>query len=125
MLATIQVSEVIWVLVAIPGAYLWSLNAREAMAERRAVEWSEASLAERLYSRYQVDSTIIMLGIDIIFLLMGIMAMTAGPNPNSPFLIRYVFTSLTTIASAAITYKAYRWRQTNIAVRKALSSENR
>ena len=124
MLPTVQLSEVIWVLVATPGAYLWWVNLITSKAERRALLNGPASTAGRIFANYQVSSARVMLGIEIIFLFMGGLAMSIPANPSSSFLTRWGFATLLIIASCLITYRGFQWRGVDRAIRRALEQAN-
>jgi|ERR1700754_2056747 len=114
---TVQPVEIIWMISPLLGLWLWGSNFKSAVISKKAMKIVGGSKAGKLYSSFAVESTGIMIFVELGLCLSGLLAMAAPANPASPFLIKYVLAGIFIFISLALTYKAFRWRVTDTAVR--------
>jgi hypothetical protein len=114
--STIDFFEIVWTLAAIPGLWFWIGNRLEAGLDAKAA----ASIVPRngrfLWARFSVFLTNTFIGIEVLFVLLGITAMTRPVAPvadGTTNFYRLVLVIGLISASCVITMLAYRWRQVN------------
>ena len=120
---TVQAGELIWTLLAVPGVVLWATNYLAAATARSGARVLNESKSVRLYTDFAAEQCAIMMAVELVFVTTGVVAMFSPANPESPHATKYVFAILFTATSIAISYVAFRWRKSNIAVRNALQTE--
>ena len=80
---TIQVLEVLWVLVAIPGLVRWTLNRRTSTKYVRALRSMGGGNGRMVVAKFAVRETTAFVTIESIFVLIGFLSMTSAPNPTA------------------------------------------
>lgn len=110
---TVDITELLWTVCAIPGLWLWILNQRESARDVRAARTIIPRNGRYLWASFSVLLTRMFVGIEVLFVLLGIVAMFR-PSPMDPTpVIRYVTVAGLILASAGITWLSYRWKQVN------------
>lgn len=117
--STIDLGEVLWVLAALPGFWFWVRNRMEAGLDYKAAETIVPRNGRYLWARFSVFLTNVLVGIEILFLALGGLAMLrvppGGPHPE----LRWVTIGGLILASAVITLLAIRWQQVNAEIVRA------
>lgn len=113
MITTIDPYEVAWTLAAVPGLWFWIGNRLEAGLDQKAA----ASIVPRngrfLWARFSVFLTNTFIGVELLFITLGVVAMFRPPPPDGFDYSRVVSVVGLIMASVVITMLAYRWRQVN------------
>lgn len=110
---TIDVGELIWILAAIPGLWFWVRNRLEAGIDAKAAATIVPRNGRYLWARFSVFLTNTFVGIELLFLLLGGVALFRPPPMDPQPGTRVVTIAGLTIASVVITLLAYRWKQVN------------
>lgn len=108
---TIQFTELLWTLVAIPGLLLWVSNRRRAGASLRATKRLSIGNGRRAFARFAVRETTAWAFIEAVFVAIGAVSMTYEPNPDSNGVTRTVIVSSLILSSAVITALGVEWRR--------------
>jgi hypothetical protein len=104
--------EILWTAAALPGLALWAWNYLSARATLRSVKAvkSGTSFGALLWARFSVQLTAVFVGVELAFVVLGVISMTRPNNPQATTLTSYVIAGVLILASAGISYLAYRWR---------------
>lgn len=123
--STITWLEVIWTIVAIPGAVLWAMNRRSAMLSLRAARRARAGNGRRVYANFAVKETSAWLGIEALFVAMGVLSMLVEPTSSVVRWPSYVITAGLIVTSVFISYMAFQWRAADEAVLRVAREKER
>lgn len=107
---SVSVLELIWTIVALPGAILWGLNRHSATMTLRAARLARVGNGRRVYANFAVKETSAWLGIEVLFLALGVLSMFVEPTSSEVKWPAYVITFGMIAASLIITYLAFAWR---------------
>jgi hypothetical protein len=111
---TIDPIEVIWVLAAVPGLWLWARNAGETQRDLAAARSIAARDGRYLWASFSVLLTRTFVGIEALFVILGVVAMFREQPPDDPSpWFRWVTAGLLVGASVLLSWLAYRWRSVN------------
>lgn len=118
---TVDLVEVVWVLAALPGLWLWAANARETRQDRTAASAiGQRESATYLWASFSVLLTRTFVAIELLFVILGVVAMFRENPPDDPSpWFRFVTAGLLVAASVCLSWLAYRWRRVNQAILRA------
>lgn len=103
--------EVVWTVAALPGLVLWATNCASAAVTLRSCKAVPGTPAgSLLWARFSVQLTAVFVGIEAVFVILGVISMTRPNNPAATTLTSYVIAGALILASVGISYLAYRWR---------------
>ncbi len=108
---TIQSTELLWTLVAIPGLLLWVSNRMRAGASLRATKRLDIGNGRRAFARFAVRETTVWAFVEAVFVAIGVVSMTYESNPDSNTLSSLVIVAGLILASAMITALGVEWRR--------------
>lgn len=108
---TIQSTELLWTLVAIPGLLLWVSNRMRARASLRATKRLDIGNGRRAFARFSVRETTVWAFVEAVFVTIGVVSMTYESNPDSNTLSSLVIVAGLILASAMITALGVEWRR--------------
>lgn len=104
---TVQVTEIIWLISAVPGLVLWSQN---FVVARQVSKYVPAPNGRLIWAQFSVWLTITFVLIECGFVGVGLLAMTTAPADTSPFWLRILFASIFTSISGGISLLGFRWK---------------
>ena len=108
---TIQVTELLWTIVAIPGLLLWVSNRMRAGASLRATKRLDIGNGRRAFARFAVRETTVWAFVEAVFVAIGVVSMTYESNPDANTLSSLVIVSGLILSSAMITALGMEWRR--------------
>lgn len=109
--STVQFTELLWTLVAIPGLLLWVSNRMRARASLQAAKRLSIGNGRRAFAQFSVRETTAWVFIEAVFVAVGVVSMTYEPNPDSNDLSRTVVVAGLIFASVMITALGVEWRR--------------
>lgn len=115
MPATVQTAELLWFVAALPGLWLWLVNLRTAILTLRASRAARISEIGSLWARFSVTIITLLVYVEIAFVVIGAIAMTAVPSPTASAVRSWVFAAIFISASLGITAAAFLWRRVDSA----------
>lgn len=108
---TIQLTELVWTIVAIPGLLLWVSNRMRARASLQATKRLVIGNGRRAFARFAVRETTAWAFVEVVFVAIGVVSMTYEPNPDSNTLSSLVIVAGLILASTMITVLGVEWRR--------------
>lgn len=108
---TVQIIEILWVIAAMPGLWFWVVNIRTALQAKLATEELGTRDGASVWVYFSIEFTVFFTCAEIIFILIGILAMFLPIPPAATIMTRYVFGGLLILISLGITYEAFRWKR--------------
>jgi len=108
---TIQSTELLWTLVAIPGLLLWVSNRMRAQASLQATKRLDIGNGRRAFARFAVRETTVWAFIEFVFVAIGVVSMTRETNPDANTLSSLVIVAGLILSSAMITALGVEWRR--------------
>jgi hypothetical protein len=109
----IDVGELLWVAAALPGLWYWAGNRLEAGLDLKAAASIVPRNGRYLWARFSVFLTNVFIGVELVFITLGVAAFFRPTPTDGLPLSRLVTVAALIGASLAITMLAYRWRQVN------------
>lgn len=116
---TVDVGELLWIAAALPGLWLWLRNLREAKQDLRAVRAISPRNGRFLWARFSVLLTRTFVGIEVLFVLLGGVALFRVPPMDPHPETRYVTIGGLIVASIVISVIAQRWASVNAEIVQA------
>lgn len=114
---TIQLAELVWTLIALPGLVLWIINRISAGQTLRAARAMGISNGRMLFARFGVRETTAWTVIDAVFVIIGVVAMTNASNPDADDSPTRLLVAAGLIgASCIVTYLGWSWREIDVAL---------
>lgn len=110
---TVDVYEAIWTAAALPGLAYWLVDTRKARRDLRAARTIDPPDGRVLWARFSVYLTHTFVGIEVLFVVLGLVAMTRPAPPVGEPLLRVVSVCGLIAASAVIAHLGYRWQRVN------------
>ncbi|MCA1570799.1 MAG: hypothetical protein LC798_10880 [Chloroflexi bacterium] len=113
-----QLEEVLWTLAALPGLIMWVRNRIVTGRTLKAAQQLQLHLTNGrlVWAKFARRKTTVLAGIELVFVLVGVLAMTRAPNPYATTGARLVTLVSLICASAALTWLAYDWQNVHRAL---------
>lgn len=108
---TVQFTELLWTIVALPGLLLWLSNRQRARASLQAAKRLAIGNGRRAFARFSVRETTVWAFVEFVFVIIGVVSMTYESNPDSNTLSSLVIVAGLIVASAMITALGVEWRR--------------
>lgn len=103
--------EIAWTVAALPGLALWAVNCASATATLRSCRAvPDVATGSLLWARFSVQLTAVFVGVEAVFVALGVIAMTRPNNPAATTLTSWLTAGALILASVGISYLAWRWR---------------
>ena len=107
---TIQLIELLWTISAVPGLIFWILNFLSAWRSRKAVKLYGGTKSMRIYANFAIESTLIMIYIEVIMCSLGVLFMIMPNVSTSPSLTKNILAITLISVSVSLSYKAFKWQ---------------
>jgi len=108
---TVQSTELLWTLVAIPGLLLWVSNRMRARASLQATKRLDIGNGRRAFARFAVRETTVWAFVEAVFVAIGVVSMTRETNPDANTLSSLVIVTGLILTSTMITALGVEWRR--------------
>jgi len=110
-MGTVSALEAVWTLVALPGLYLWARSVVDAQKTMRAVKSMQIIDGRRTVAKMATGLTRTMVGVELVFFGVGVLATTRAPAPEATALSQLLVAGAFIGASVGLTVLAFRWRR--------------
>lgn len=107
---TIDWIDVTWTAVSVAGLLLWLWNLRRAAMSLRAVRRLGVVNGRRVWARFGVMLTCTMVAVEVVFVAVGVNAMTRVPPVQSQAQVTRLLAVVSfLVVTVLLTLLAYRW----------------
>lgn len=116
MTATVSVEELVWTAAALPGLLFWARNLVDASRGLRVAKVITPRNGRYLWARFSVELTSTFMGIETLFVVIGVLSMLRPPAMGAQAQGRIVTVIGLIAASVVITVLAIRWKRVDDAI---------